>query len=110
MLLIDFENAYNSTDRALLLEVAIALVPEAGHMLWWLYERETELITDRGDRINCSTGVMQGCPFASIAFSLVIKWLVAQLAHRELAKKTFFHGRRYVLRNTNSPKLEYKLN
>ena len=90
MLLLDFENAYNRADRALLLEIAIAVVPEAGQALWWFYERETELVTDRGDRIKCSTGVMQGCPFASLAFSLIIKWLVAQLTHKELDAKLFF--------------------
>ena len=48
------------------------------------------LITHGGDRVNCSTGVMQGCPFATIAFSLVIKWLTVQLNHRELEGKQFF--------------------
>ena len=47
-------------------------------------------MTNRGDKVNCSTGVMQGCPFASIAFSLVVKWLVSQFTHRGLEKKQFF--------------------
>ena len=64
--------AYNLVDRAMLLEVAIALVPEAAGVLWWLYEKETLLMTHRGDEVTCSTGVMQGCPFASIAFAFVV--------------------------------------
>ena len=90
ILLLDFENAFNRVDRALLLDLVIALVPEAANVLWWLYEKETVLITHGGDRVNCSTGVMQGCPFATIAFSLVIKWLTVQLNHRELEGKQFF--------------------
>ena len=47
-------------------------------------------MTHSGDKVNCSTGVMQGCPFAAIAFSLVVKWLVAQLTHQGLEEKQFF--------------------
>ena len=90
ILLIDFENAYNNTDRTLLLELAIALVPEGPNVLWWLYERETILMTHRGDEVVCSTGVMQGCSFAAIAFSLVVKWLVSQMKHPGLERKQFF--------------------
>ena len=39
ILILDFENAYNETDRALLLELVIALVPGAANVFWWLYER-----------------------------------------------------------------------
>ena len=81
ILLLDFENAFNRVDRALLLELVIALVPEAAGALWWLYEKETLLMTHRGDAVICSTGVMQGCPFASISFALLVKWLVSQMTH-----------------------------
>ena len=84
LLILDFENAFNRVDRALLLELAIALVPEAANVLWWLYERRTVLMTHRGDEITCSTGVMQGCPFAAIAFALVVKWLVSHVTHSGL--------------------------
>ena len=33
---------------------------------------------------------MQGCPFASIAFALVVKWLVSQMTHSGLDEKQFF--------------------
>ena len=39
MLLLDFENAFNRVDRALLLQLVIALVPEAANAFWWLYEK-----------------------------------------------------------------------
>ena len=81
ILLIYFENAFNQVDRKLLLDLVIALVPEAVSVFWWLYEKETLLMTHGGDRVTCSTGVMQGCSFAVIAFSLVIKWLLSQLTH-----------------------------
>ena len=58
ILLLDFENAYNLVDRGLLLELVIALVPGAAGAFWWLYERETELMTHEGEKVNCSTGVM----------------------------------------------------
>ena len=47
ILLIDFENAFNRVDRALLLELVVALVPEAANLFWWLYAKETMLITQR---------------------------------------------------------------
>ena len=40
--------------------------------------------------MTCSTNVMQGCPFAAIAFALVVKWLVAQITHSGLDEKQFF--------------------
>ena len=90
ILLLDFENAFNLVDRSLLLDLVIALVPEAANVFWWLYEKETVLMTHGGDKVTCATGVMQGCPFASIAFALVIKWLVSQLKHSGLYEKLFF--------------------
>ena len=90
ILLLDFENAFNRVDRALLLHLTIALVPEAANMLWWLYEKETILVTHRGDEVIYSTGVMQGCSFAAIAFALVVRWLVSQMSHPGLEKKQFF--------------------
>ena len=57
ILLLDFEKAFNRVDRALLLDLVIALVPEAANVLWWLYEKETILMTHGGDRVTCSTGV-----------------------------------------------------
>ena len=68
----------------------LVLIPEAAKVLWWLYENETMLMTHRGDRVTCSTGVMQGWPLATIAFSLVVKWLVSQLTHSELEQTQFY--------------------
>ena len=90
ILLLDFENAYNLVDRSLMLDLVIALVPEAANVFWWLYEQETVLMTHGGDKVTCSTGVMQGCPFASIAFSLVVKWLGAQMRNCGLGNKQIF--------------------
>ena len=47
-------------------------------------------MTHSGDEVICSTGVMQGCSFAAIAFSLVVKWLVSQMNHPGLERKQFF--------------------
>ena len=47
ILLLDFENAFHRVDRALLLELVIALVPGAASFLWWLYGRESVLMTQR---------------------------------------------------------------
>ena len=59
-------------------------------MFWWLYEKETVQMTHGGEKVTCSTGVMQSCPFACIAFSLVVKWVVSQFGHRGLDEKLFF--------------------
>ena len=47
-------------------------------------------MTHRGDQVTCSTGVMQGCPFAAIAVALVVQWLIAQMTHSGLDEKQFF--------------------
>ena len=90
ILLLDFENAFNLVDRALLLEFAVALVPEAAKVLWWLYENETILMNHSGGNVTCSTRVLQGCPLTAIAFGLVVKWLVYQLNHSGLEQKQFY--------------------
>ena len=66
------------------------LVLVAASELWWLYEKETLLVTHNEAEIKCSTGVMQGCSFAPIALALVIKWLVSHLKHPGLTRKQFF--------------------
>ena len=52
---------------------------------------ETNLITSTGDKVTNSAGVQQGCPLASLAFALVIKWLVERLTHSGLSSTLFFH-------------------
>ena len=93
ILLLDFENAYNRTDRALLLELAVALVPEAAGVLWWLYERETLLMTNRGDTVTCSTGVMHGCTFAFICFSREIANFTNESTKPRLVLEALCHYR-----------------
>ena len=64
ILINDFEKAFNRVDRALLLELVVALVPEAASVFWVLYAKETLLVTDRGDEVKCSTGVLcKAAPF-----------------------------------------------
>ena len=70
--------------------MVVTLAPEAASVLWWLFEKETLLVTHNGAELKCSTGVMQGCSFASIAFALVIKWLVSQMKHPGPTRKQFF--------------------
>ena len=91
ILLLDFENAFNTVDRNLILLLAVAHIPEAAKLFRWLYHTETILITTEGDEVRNSAGVQQGCPLASLSFALVIKWLVEQLKHTELSQKIFFH-------------------
>ena len=70
--------------------MTVALFPDAANVLWWLYEKETILMMQRGDEVTCTTGVMQGCSFVAIAFALVVKWLISQMSHPVLQKKQFF--------------------
>ena len=78
ILIIDIENAFNTADRNLILKLLAAHIPEAAKLFWWLYHLETTLITSNGDEVLNSAGVQQGCPLASLAFALVIKWLMEQ--------------------------------
>ena len=91
ILLLDFENTFNTADRNLILKLAVAHIPEAARILWWLYHAETKLFISTGEEVTNSAGVQQGCPLASLAFALVIKWLVEQLNHKGLSEKLFFH-------------------
>ena len=91
ILIIDIENAFNTADRNLILRLAAAHIPEAVKLFWWLYHLETILVTSSGDEVLNSAGVQQGCPMASLAFALIIKWIVEQLNHKGLAHKLFFH-------------------
>ena len=91
ILIIDIENAFNTADRNLILRLLAAHIPEAAKLFWWFYHLETTLITSNGDEVLNSAGVQQGCPMATFAFALIIKWMVEQLNHKGLAHKMFFH-------------------
>ena len=67
ILLLDFENAFNTVDRNLILKMLVAHIPEAAKLFWWLYHCETDLITSTGATVTNSAGVQQGCPIASLA-------------------------------------------
>ena len=45
ILLLDFENAFNTVDRNLILLLAVVRIPEVAQLFWWLYHMETNPIT-----------------------------------------------------------------
>ena len=71
IMLLDFANAFNSVDRNLLLKLACAHCPELARLTLWLYERESLLVTTRGDTLKSSTGTQQGCTLSNPLFALM---------------------------------------
>ena len=47
-LLLDFRNAYNTTDRNLMLRLAASDLPEIAKLSQWLYQNESDLVTASG--------------------------------------------------------------
>ena len=61
ILLLDFENAFNTADRDLMISLSAKRCPDLTNLTWWLYRMEPKLITSGGDTIRSSTGTQQGC-------------------------------------------------
>ena len=73
ILIMDFENAFNSCNRNLLIKLAAAHTPEIAPLVYWLHAEETELFVSNGETTISSEGVHQGCGFSNILFTLLMR-------------------------------------
>ena len=85
--LIDFENAFNSCNRNLLVKLVPAAVPEIAHLTYWLYAEETELFLSNGDKLISSEGVHQCCGLANMLFALLMRYVMRRLPSPEVSAK-----------------------
>ena len=83
IMLLDFANAFNTVDRNLLLKLACAHCPELARLTLWLYERESLLVTTRGDKLKSSTGMQQGCTLSNPLFALTMEFIATKLKNIE---------------------------
>ena len=59
--LLDYRNAFNSTDRNLMLKMAGAFAPEVLNLAYFLYSGVPTLMTENGNILRSETGAQQGC-------------------------------------------------
>ena len=78
MLKLDFENAFNTVDRAKALEQVRAHFPSFARWAHWCYGNHTRLFFANMD-IAPATGVQQGDPLGPLLFALCIHPLVLRL-------------------------------
>ena len=64
--------------------------PEIAGLAYWLYERESDLLTREGTTLKSSNGVHQGCRLANILFGLLIYHINARLTHPGVRTKQYF--------------------
>ena len=72
ILLLDFENAFNTSDRDLMISLSARRCPDLKNLTWWLYKKEPRLITSNGDVIRCATGTQQGCRLSNPLVALLM--------------------------------------
>ena len=72
ILLLDFENAFNTSDRDLMISLSARRCPDLKNLTWWLYKKEQRLITSNGDVIRCATGTQQGCRLSNPLVALLM--------------------------------------
>ena len=70
-------------DRNLLLKLACAHCPELVKLTLWLYERESLLVTTRGDTLKSSTGTQQGCTLSNPLFALTMEFIASKIKNIE---------------------------
>ena len=79
ILLKDFSNAFNASNRNLLIKLAASFLPEIAPLAYWLYADETELFVSNGEVLNSSEGVHQGCGLANLLFALLMQYVVTRI-------------------------------
>ena len=90
IMLLDFQNAFNTPKRNLLMLVTQAFLPEMARLVFWLYGNEPDLVTQRGDLVKSSSGTQQGCGLSNPLFALLIRWINARLQHKGLMLKLYY--------------------
>ena len=90
VLLLDFQNAFNSVDRNLMLRLCAAHLPELAKLAFWIYENEPNLSTSNGKAVKSSTGTQQGCMMSNPLFALVIAWINRRIRQKGLKTQFFW--------------------
>ena len=91
ILLLDFENAFNTADRDLMISLSAKRCPDITNLTWWLYKMEPRLITSSGDAIRSSSGTQQGCRLSNPLFALLMNYIHEQIKHIPGLRTTLFY-------------------
>lgn len=78
VLKIDFENAFNSVDRAVMLKACLAHAPSAAHWARWCYADSSDLYYG-ADVVASARGVQQGDNLGPLLYALAQQPLLEQL-------------------------------
>ena len=92
ILLLDFENAFNTADRDLMISLSAKRCPDLTNITWWLYKMEPRLITSSGDTIRSSSGTQQGCRLSNPLFALLMNHIHEKIKHIPGLRTTLFTG------------------
>ena len=76
ILQIDFSNAFNLVNREVFLKIVKESLPGLLNVANFLYANKGRLVITKDMLMDSSDGVQQGCPLASVLFSLVLNILV----------------------------------
>ena len=90
ILLLDFENAFNTADRNLVIYLTARMCPELTNLAWWLYHMEPRLITSRRDIVRSFSGTQYGCRLSNPLFALVMPHIAGKLRNIPKLRLTLF--------------------
>ena len=91
ILLLDFENAFNTSDRDLMISLSARRCPDLTNLTWWLYKKEPRLRTSNGDVIRSSTGTQQGCRLSNPLFALLMNHIHEKIKDIPGLRTTLFY-------------------
>ena len=77
-LFVDFKNAFNLVNRAEIIKETITNFPSIAKWTHYLYQSAPKLYYE-SNTIENSEGAQQGCPMASLGFSLVLQKLILKI-------------------------------
>ena len=73
-----------------MLRITAAYCPELTNLLFWFYERDSQLITKGGHTVMSPTGTQQGCTLSNPLFVLVVEYISKKLIIPGIVAKLFY--------------------